>query len=289
MENEEDTVEMLSELSQQSKDLLASINSLVLRCQEHIDAPGIAEAVGEATLAMDKLRDALDLNEDVLHTRKMQRQPSEAQRAREPVTMGTPVEGVPVSSLAPGGVVRAGQGAGRSHGGSFGPSPSAGITPSPPPAAPLSARIDTNPFRRLTHTEEDMASGSSRQPLGQNRARRPRVGSSEAVPSVMAATSQPPRPHAQTAPVPHPPPLIDLQQPTTATTAGAGPSSSSTGPPPSPEPQLPKTKDMEQLETLFDTSMDLLTGSQQGEEPAGGEASAARATTTRSNPFDSPS
>ena len=62
-----DTLEMLGDLAQQSKSLLSAINNLILRCQQHMDFPGIAQAIEESTLGMDKLRDALDLYEDEAH------------------------------------------------------------------------------------------------------------------------------------------------------------------------------------------------------------------------------
>ena len=221
-----DTLEMLGDLAQQSKSLLSAINNLILRCQQHMDFPGIAQAIEESTLGMDKLRDALDLYEDVKHTKAMDSSvrseaaaTGSAGNDNQPPPMDTPVDGVPVS---------------------FGHDPTQtraqppARTPAPPPtSAPQStSRVDTNPFRRLTHTGEDGGTDHDG-----TRATRTSQCSVMKEPQALSGTNAP---------------LIDLL-------SGTGePSSSSAG---GQDTEEPRSKEMEQLTCLFDESMDLLSGS----------------------------
>lgn len=191
---EDDTLEMLGDLSEQSKALVERMNSLVLKCQEHIESAGISEAVGQSTLAMDKLRDSLDLYDDVQHTITIQRQ----SRGNLRRNLGSDTQ---ESNESPQS----------SHG-----------PPVMSPTPPTSVKYDTNPFRRLTQTEGHDSHSSQSQKAAAN------------VSNVEAGQSS----------------LNALQETFQST--------------PAAHVQETKSKEMLQLESLFDTSTDLLAGGQGG-------------------------
>ncbi|QDZ21970.1 hypothetical protein A3770_06p44880 [Chloropicon primus] len=228
---EADTLEMLSELSEQSKALLSDINGLVLKCQEHIESRGIAQAVEESTMAIDKLKDALDLYEDVKHTRQMMlRRTGGSQGAlaagSSQASRGV-VDGVPVY-------------------GDHDPGSSRGVAPTPPPAsaARASTRVDTNPFRRLTRDNDS----DGHQAVGRQNQGRPRGSSQE------TSTAKGPGPATKSSP-----PLIDVNQDAGSSSQrsmgeASQPAFAASG-------SQDQSKEMQQLMGLFDTSMDLLSSS----------------------------
>ena len=267
---EEDTLEMLTDLSDQSKTLLESMNALILKCQEEIEAPGISEAIGESTLAMDKLRESLDLYEDVSHTVKMQMGTS-GRRSEVSAASAAHTHSGSVSAAD----VIGSHGTNRESPRSNRPTPSA--TPVPPSAvAPLNTRVDTNPFRRLTHEDDGgTAPGRARNERRSLRASTGRLSSSSS-----SGTSMGPKPSAGL--------LIDLDHSESSTGTQSEPITESKTPP----AEQNKSKEMQQLESLFDTSMDLLTAgpatSTLGNTTSLGSDVANTNKNTKAHPFDNP-